>query len=497
MPKKKLKGTDVATDPETVLSNPKRAVPSAAHGTGPWGVNNAPLGSVAVNPRGGGSFTAPMGGTPEEEAERFRMYGLLQMRAQYPEQLALYEQLCKEEAVEADIVEAVLMGAVNAFTQKRGVSLEALRQPKLESEYGAEYIAKQWVKRTLAPTLSSVSSLKGLSSGTGKGSTIPYHALCSLREAIDVGRDAADRDLGMAYKRLAAAAKSLQEAFDLERSVEAAAEKPTLGAEAGGDLSPEERSALARGIIKQSRDATTNMSTSDRKTTIEALTSAKDMAEADRALQELAGTSHSLAAWGKMFESRARPMTRRAVRHSFRHRPTFVGAFRYPHRALIPAMDGRAWHARLPGLGGTVLLDKSGSMYISETQLQQLLHLSPLATIAVYSGTNRRLIKGCCTGDLVILAKEGRYAAKSVWPAIGAMNVVDGPALRWLMRMPRPRAWICDLGVTGYSIAVPDTETNSSRLLLECLLICKMGGIRRFASIYEYLKSHQHRAQFR
>jgi len=31
----------------------------------------------------------------------------------------------------------------------------------------------------------------------------------------------------------------------------------------------------------------------------------------------------------------------------------------------------------------------------------------------------------------------------------GSGNVVDGPALAWLARQPRPRIWFCDGAVTG------------------------------------------------
>lgn len=198
--------------------------------------------------------------------------------------------------------------------------------------------------------------------------------------------------------------------------------------------------------------------------------------------------------WGQMAKRLLR-MGCRAVRHSFRHRPTFVGAFRYPHRALIPAMDGRAWHAKLVGLGGTILLDHSGSMGINEAQLQELLHRSPLATIAAYSGGDYAGTDGWSAGHLTILAKEGRYAAQTVWPAFPGGNVVDGPALRWLAKQARPRVWISDGKVTAAVMGTGE-QTGSEAMKLECALVCRMAGISQYHNIEAYLKSHHYFSQF-
>jgi len=159
-------------------------------------------------------------------------------------------------------------------------------------------------------------------------------------------------------------------------------------------------------------------------------------------------------------------------------------------------MDGRAWHAKLAGLGGTILLDHSGSMSINEAQLQQLLHRSPLATIAAYSGGDYVDTDGWAAGHLTILAKEGRYAAKSVWPMFAGGNVVDGPALRWLAKQARPRVWISDGEVTAATLGTNEKDASNA-MKLECALLCRMAGIAQYNGIAGYLESHHYLSQFR
>ena len=87
--------------------------------------------------------------------------------------------------------------------------------------------------------------------------------------------------------------------------------------------------------------------------------------------------------WGKMVV-RKEKLTKTERHHSFRHRYSYVGPFRYPHRALLPISDGRAWHHRASGKGGTVLIDWSGSMSLTSDQILKVLRNNPLATVGAY-----------------------------------------------------------------------------------------------------------------
>jgi hypothetical protein len=123
----------------------------------------------------------------------------------------------------------------------------------------------------------------------------------------------------------------------------------------------------------------------------------------------------------------------------------YCGAFRFPHRALLPAADGRAFGSKRRFHGGTILIDGSGSMHLTTDELSALVSRSLAATVAIYAG-----LPGDESGSLRIVAKNGRFTPiEEVTSNFGKGNVVDGHALRWLSRQPGPRIWVSDGIVTG------------------------------------------------
>lgn len=155
-------------------------------------------------------------------------------------------------------------------------------------------------------------------------------------------------------------------------------------------------------------------------------------------------------------------------------RPGFIGAFRNPLRALLPAFDGKAWSVKLRRETGSILIDVSGSMHLKASQIGRLLENAPLATVANYSSDGHR------TGELHILAQNGRYTSDPQRAGFG--NGVDGPALDWLARQPAPRVWICDGIVTGVGDATHHT------LARECMTTCVRSNIMRVESVEEYFE---------
>jgi hypothetical protein len=158
----------------------------------------------------------------------------------------------------------------------------------------------------------------------------------------------------------------------------------------------------------------------------------------------------------------------------------FVGAFRNPLRALLPAFDGRAWDRKQRSIGGNLLIDMSGSMHLTSEQILELLKTSPHATIAGYSGRHDNI----CT--LWILAENGKYCGKI--PAHGGCNGADGPALEWLAKQNGSKVWICDGVVTGKN------DEYHTQLTLECVGICKKNGIPRITNIADYLQAFRKKA---
>jgi hypothetical protein len=179
--------------------------------------------------------------------------------------------------------------------------------------------------------------------------------------------------------------------------------------------------------------------------------------------------------WGElMFSYPPLSVGIRSAMNALRPKPGFCGAFRYPQRAILPVMDGRAFGQRQRCLGGTVLLDGSGSMGLSGKDIEAMIDQRPALTVAMYQGSGTK-------GMLYVLARNGKRVKEI--PHYGCSNVVDGPALKWLGKQRRPRVWVSDGGVTG------ERDKVAFPLTMDAELIRRRHGIRQFESIKHYLKA--------
>lgn len=186
--------------------------------------------------------------------------------------------------------------------------------------------------------------------------------------------------------------------------------------------------------------------------------------------------------WGKMtVETLKLSKENKHLKKARKTKPHYIGAFKYPHRALLPGGDGMAFGLRQRVKGGTILLDCSGSMRIEQEDIDQLLRIIPMATIACYQGQTQS------TGILAIIVKHGKVATSETIQAwrekMNRGNIVDGPALTWLSKQAEPRIWISDGQVTGVH------DASAPNLNVEAALIKAKGKIKRFNSIEDYLKS--------
>ena len=98
--------------------------------------------------------------------------------------------------------------------------------------------------------------------------------------------------------------------------------------------------------------------------------------------------------------------------------------------------------------GGVVLIDWSGSMGLTESDLHNILNAAPGATVAAYAhmpGTRD-------VPNFWVLAKDGKMVDK-LPEKHGCGNGVDGNALRWALSSRRfanePIVWVCDGVVTS------------------------------------------------
>lgn len=91
--------------------------------------------------------------------------------------------------------------------------------------------------------------------------------------------------------------------------------------------------------------------------------------------------------------------------------------------------------------GGTVLIDASGSMGITQDKLAEFCRSFPAATIAYYCGT------GFANGALYIYAKDGKRAGDC--PRMGRNNCVDNAAMTWLLAQKGSKFYITDAEFCG------------------------------------------------
>lgn len=198
---------------------------------------------------------------------------------------------------------------------------------------------------------------------------------------------------------------------------------------------------------------------------------------ADLLAKYIGGTRHKAGRWGDMTihsldMQHSRPLHRLAHRHRFTDEGCVLRA---PHRMCV---DGRVFCRTMPTPGGTVLIDGSGSMSLSLSDVENIVAAAPASMVAIYSG--RKL-----SGQLTILARNGRVTNRdglALSRSSGSGNIVDGPALKWLSAQKGPRVWVSDGYVTGVH------DNGSIDLGIAAALLCREGDITRVSNPAEALR---------
>lgn len=119
---------------------------------------------------------------------------------------------------------------------------------------------------------------------------------------------------------------------------------------------------------------------------------------------------------------------------------------RYLNR-MVSDPDKRVFSRKTRALGGVVVIDASGSMHLSEDDLDRLLKASAGATVVMYSGGLDHPSKP----NVWVIARKGRMVRRL--PDVPGDNAVDGPALVYAAslreRSSQPLIWVSDGYVTG------------------------------------------------
>jgi hypothetical protein len=181
----------------------------------------------------------------------------------------------------------------------------------------------------------------------------------------------------------------------------------------------------------------------------------QNLEEEKKRMKSVHRYSEGKSRWGRMTIKTA-PLVQNlgGVLKARKNRPQDMGAVpRYMHRY---ATDQKIFYKSRRVLGGTILIDVSGSMGLHESDVMEMLGLMPAATIAMYSGAGS-------TGDLVIIAENGKMTNEHYISRMREYgNIIDGPALDWLGKQAGPRVWVSDGQATGTG----DSFVESLRL--EC-----------------------------
>jgi hypothetical protein len=172
-----------------------------------------------------------------------------------------------------------------------------------------------------------------------------------------------------------------------------------------------------------------------------------------------------------------------------------------PRLKVSRAISGKVYKKPMPrpfkrsihSPGGTILLDASGSMHFSNSELQEFLSRAPAANVSYYSthcdygleelrkSDHRIRITDKLTrrqyGYLLHYARDGQMYDRPDIPIIGGGNGVDLQALQWLLTMPAPRYFVTDLGFCGG----PDDNDQKAHRLMHAA--CSSGLVQHYETL--------------
>ena len=432
-------------------------IPAIPAGKGPFNVREMPPGFGAstntLSPEN--TLYVPLGYDKESRAIRFHEYAHLELGKVRPDLAKYLDKAVKDkkQPIDPQWLQAGLDVIVNSMAQARDIEEIAdlpLDDPKPTTP---EYTQAMWLLRKLSLTQGRVPRNNKLPSDETAQVQNVYQGLLNLGQNYTHRQDKLDDKQYADY--IAQALRKLQSFYDTKEAISKLKMSPSIAGMTNMML----RQALdGEGL---SGKAITKMLGSE---------SPFDIThEGPKAHYMYSDGKDS--GWGTM-SIVTLSMDAMARRRAPERKPSYVGGFRNAFRALLPAMDGRAWAIRRNKMGGTILLDMSGSMSLEPSDIVKLLKTAPLAQIAGYSGNKT-------TGTMWIMAKGGRY--HNGIPEHPGNNVIDGPALRWLSQQPKPRVWISDGQVTGTG------DGMQTHLLADAIGIVSRGDIERYHTIDAYL----------
>ena len=173
------------------------------------------------------------------------------------------------------------------------------------------------------------------------------------------------------------------------------------------------------------------------------------------------------------------PLTVEVPKYMHRKRRAMVSGRRiaYPSRMLTDPQR-RVFGSKVRVKGGIVIIDISGSMSLTQKDIETIVDEAPAAIVLAYSHDKQNNE----APNAWILANRG-WRVKEIPDDIGRKgNGVDGPALLWAIRKRNrnePIIWVCDGMVTSCN------DRGSTPLTYECAKLVKKHKIIVIPSVEE------------
>ena len=143
--------------------------------------------------------------------------------------------------------------------------------------------------------------------------------------------------------------------------------------------------------------------------------------------------------------------------------------------------EQRIFTRKTRALGAVVVFDCSGSMSLTNDDLQHMMDSSAGATVLCYSTGYSASEEN---PNAWIVARKGRQVRSL--PNFPGGNGCDGPALRYGLQLRsstrQPVIWVSDEGVTGKN------DANSAELLRECKDLVRKYGIKQAYNVEQAIK---------
>lgn len=191
---------------------------------------------------------------------------------------------------------------------------------------------------------------------------------------------------------------------------------------------------------------------------------------------------HLIDYWSNPFGVHGKAITKKFTPTNTIHKAVRQIAKRNSDRGIVPknmhrmTTDKKVFTNKTTVLGGSMMIDFSGSMGFREEDVREIIDYLPAANIAGYVGYGYSIDD--YDGMIQIIAKDGRIDTNAIKNLKEyGQNSVDLEALKWLAEQPEPRIWVSDQQVVGVDEETRKSQSLKKELRLEIAAFMKRHNI--------------------